>query len=108
MTKMKKGKRPAWRAGSAWPSARPVCISLEIGERQDGTRYPLRYEIDSLRCIYCGYCQEACPVNAIRLGAGYEYIYYRREDFILDKAKLLAMYDTKQGARQGAANEVKK
>ncbi len=45
-----------------------VCISLEIGERQDGTRYPLRYEIDSLRCIYCGYCQEACPVNAIRLG----------------------------------------
>ena len=81
-----------------------VCISLEIGERQDGTRYPIRYEIDALRCIYCGYCQEACPVNAIRLGGGYEYVHYRREDFILDKAKLLAMY----GAGQGAAPEVKK
>ena len=84
-----------------------VCISLEIGERQDGTRYPLRYEIDSLRCIYCGYCQEACPVNAIRLGEGYEYVHFRREDFILDKAKLLAMYETKQ-VRQGVDHEVKK
>jgi len=72
------------------------CISLEIGERKDGTRYPLRYEIDSLRCIYCGYCQEACPVNAIRLGEGYEYVHFHREDFILDKARLLTMYAPKQ------------
>jgi NADH-quinone oxidoreductase chain I len=72
------------------------CISLEIGEREDGSRYPTSYEIDELRCIFCGYCQEACPVNAIRLGQGYEFVHYRREDFILNKEKLLAMYEEKR------------
>lgn len=72
------------------------CISLEIGERDDGTRYPIRYEIEVLRCIFCGYCQEACPVNAIRLGSGYEYVHYTRGDFLLDKEKLLGMYGEKR------------
>lgn len=67
------------------------CISLEIREREDGSRYPERYEIDTLRCIFCGYCQEACPVNAIKLGQDYEYVHYRRKDFLLDKEKLLTM-----------------
>ena len=66
------------------------CISLEIREREDGSRYPGCYEIDSLRCIYCGYCQEACPVNAIRLGQDYEFVHYQRKDFILTTEKLLA------------------
>jgi NADH-quinone oxidoreductase subunit I len=65
------------------------CITLEIGERFDGTRYPLRYKIDAWRCIYCGFCQDACPVNAIRLGADYEQAYYRKEELVLDTAKLL-------------------
>jgi NADH-quinone oxidoreductase chain I len=73
------------------------CISLEIGETPDGKRYPIRYEIDELRCIFCGFCQEACPVYAIRLGQGYEYVRYRREDFLLDKEKLLHMYEDKHG-----------
>ncbi len=72
------------------------CIYLEIGEREDGSRYPIRYEIDELRCIFCGYCQEACPVNAIRLGQGYEYIRYNRADFQLTKEKLLTMYEEKR------------
>jgi NADH-quinone oxidoreductase subunit I len=66
------------------------CITLEIREREDGSRYPGRYEIDALRCIFCGFCQEACPVNAIRLGQDYEYVHYRREDFLLTKEKLLS------------------
>jgi NADH-quinone oxidoreductase chain I len=72
------------------------CIFLEIGERDDGRRYPKRYEIDELRCIFCGFCQEACPVNAIKLGGGYEYVKYRRSDFILTTDKLLAMYEGKE------------
>ena len=66
------------------------CISLEIREREDGSRYPGRYEIDALRCIFCGFCQEACPVNAIRLGQGYEYVHETRADFLLTKEKLLS------------------
>ena len=72
------------------------CIYLEIGEREDGGRYPLKYEIDELRCIFCGYCQEACPVNAIRLGKGYEYVKYKRSDFVFTKEKLLSMYEGKE------------
>ena len=66
------------------------CISLEIREREDGSRYPGRYEIDALRCIFCGFCQEACPVNAIRLGQDYEYVHETRADFLLTKEKLLS------------------
>jgi NADH-quinone oxidoreductase subunit I len=66
------------------------CITLEIREREDGSRYPGRYEIDTLRCIFCGFCQEACPVSAIRLGQDYETVHYAREDFLLDKEKLLS------------------
>lgn len=67
------------------------CITLEIYEPEGGTRYPARYEIDALRCIFCGFCQEACPVNAIKLGQNYEYVHYKREDFLLTKDKLLSL-----------------
>lgn len=67
------------------------CISLQIGEREDGTRYPIRYEIDALRCIFCGFCQEVCPVNAIKLSRNFEYVRYDKAEFKLDKEKLLAL-----------------
>ena len=33
-------------------------------------KYAVRYEIDTLRCIYCGMCVEACPCDAIRMDTG--------------------------------------
>lgn len=36
-------------------------ITIEAGPRRnDGTRRTTRYDIDMVKCIYCGYCQEAC------------------------------------------------
>ena len=48
------------------------CIFIEPAEHQDPNveKYPHRYEIDTLLCIYCGYCVEACPVDAIRMDTG--------------------------------------
>jgi NADH-quinone oxidoreductase chain I len=66
------------------------CITLEIREREDGTRYPGKYEINAARCVFCGFCQEACPVNAIKLGQDYEFIQYARDDFKLTKDALLS------------------
>jgi len=46
------------------------CITIEAGQSPDGgiEKFPVRFEIDILRCVFCGYCEEACPVDAIRLG----------------------------------------
>ncbi|MCO6432118.1 MAG: 4Fe-4S dicluster domain-containing protein [Deltaproteobacteria bacterium] len=45
------------------------CIYIEAAEHEDPNieKFPHRYEIDTLLCIYCGYCVEACPVDAIRM-----------------------------------------
>jgi len=42
-----------------------------------------------LRCIFCGYCEEACPTQAIVLGHEYELADFQRKDFIYTKERLL-------------------
>jgi formate hydrogenlyase subunit 6/NADH:ubiquinone oxidoreductase subunit I len=54
-----------------------------------GERYAAMYEINMIRCIFCGYCEEACPVDAIRLGPEYELADYTRADFVYTKQMLL-------------------
>jgi NADH-quinone oxidoreductase subunit I len=54
-----------------------------------GERYARRYEIDMLRCIFCGYCEEACPEDAIFLGHNFELSDYSRDAFLYSKEQLL-------------------
>ena len=42
------------------------------------------------RCIFCGYCEIACPFDAITLGNEYELSEYSRDDLIYTKEMLLA------------------
>lgn len=46
------------------------CISITAAESDDPSveKYPISYEIDILRCVFCGFCEEACPVDAVRMG----------------------------------------
>ena len=41
------------------------------------------------KCIYCGLCEEACPVDAIVQGPNYEFAKESREELFYDKEKLL-------------------
>jgi NADH-quinone oxidoreductase subunit I len=42
-----------------------------------------------VKCIYCGLCQEACPVDAIVEGPDFEYATETREEVYYDKERLL-------------------
>src|SRR5206468_10254987 len=55
-----------------------------------GERYARIYEINMSRCIFCGYCELACPFDAITLGNEYEISEYSRDDLIYTKDMLLA------------------
>lgn len=52
-----------------------------------------RYDIEALRCVFCGYCEEVCPVNALVLTEFYEYVGETREELYFDKERLLQNWD---------------
>lgn len=63
-----------------------LCIHIEPGEKNNKEKYPAKFDIDILRCIFCGMCEEACPEDAIKLSNIYEMATPRRE--IYNKAFL--------------------
>jgi len=71
------------------------CIHIEAAESpwDDREKYPAKFDIDELRCIYCGMCEEACPVDAIKLTPHYDLVGRSREEMILGKEELLAVFD---------------
>jgi NADH-quinone oxidoreductase subunit I len=42
-----------------------------------------------LRCIFCGFCEEVCPEEAIVMSKDYELVFTKYEDAIFGKNKLL-------------------
>jgi NADH-quinone oxidoreductase subunit I len=52
-------------------------------------KYAATYEINMLRCIFCGLCEEACPKEAIFLTDRIVSTDYERNGFIYGKDKLV-------------------
>ena len=54
-----------------------------------GERYASVYNIDYSRCIFCGYCVEACPTDAITHGHGFELAPYDINSLVYRKEQML-------------------
>jgi NADH-quinone oxidoreductase subunit I len=80
------------------------CIYIEAAEntaehRVSGAeRYAKVYNIDYNRCIFCGYCVEACPTDAITHGHGFELATFNASNLVYRKEQMLAPAPAHMGA----------
>ena len=70
-----------------------MAITIESGQRADGSRRTTRYDIDLTKCIFCGFCEESCPVDSIVETHVLEYHGEKRGDLYFTKDMLLAVGD---------------
>ena len=81
---------------------------MEPGENERGERYAKVYEINTLRCIFCGFCEEACPEEAIFMGREYNVINDNRDDFIRVKEQMLVPHPRKDNPFKRVYRRVRK
>ena len=71
------------------------CIYIEAAENTEevrissSERYAKVYNIDYNRCIFCGYCVEACPTDAITHGHGFELATLNATNLVMRKEDML-------------------
>jgi len=85
----------------------PKAIVIEPGEiggpenvattdqNENVEKAPNEFYIDMLRCIYCGYCEEICPEEAIFMTDVYELNGATRAELVHDKPKLYEIGGTR-------------
>ncbi len=68
------------------------CIYIVAHDHPDPNveKQAYKFTIDMGKCVYCGFCVEVCPEDAIRMDSGHlEIASYTREDMIYNIDRLL-------------------
>ena len=82
--------------GACLPACPADAIFVEGASNSDterfspGERYGRVYQINYLRCIFCGMCIEACPTRALTMTNDFKLANRSREVLIYEKDDLLA------------------
>ena len=80
----------------------PLAITIEAAEFPKDhpshaiEKYPATFDINMLRCIYCGLCEDACPEEAIFMSKTYVVVGHSRDLMIFNKEKLYEIGGTRQ------------
>lgn len=80
------------------------CITIIAGEdpNDPAEKFPVEFDIDMLRCIYCGFCVEACPKDAIRMDTRiYEINAFTRQDMVHNKSYMVNLMDGAKPRAEG-------
>jgi NADH-quinone oxidoreductase subunit I len=68
----------------------PENLIVVSSERNEHTRRKelTNFTYDLSRCMFCGLCEDACPVDALELTQDFELASYTREGWIWDRKTL--------------------
>ncbi len=69
-------------------TSRRAAENTDVNRIPAGRRYDV-YNIDYSRCIFCGYCVEACPTDFDYPGHGFELATYDINSLVYRKEQLL-------------------
>ena len=62
---------------------------MQAAGQADGRRYAAWFRINFSRCIFCGFCAEACPTMAIQMTPDYEICNRKIMELVYEKEELL-------------------
>lgn len=74
-------------------------IRVDTSESADGTRRVDRYLFDVGRCVFCYFCIEACPVDALQRTHDFHLVTEDRRDLVIDGYKMIDIFERDQANR---------
>ncbi|RLI93984.1 MAG: NADH-quinone oxidoreductase subunit I, partial [Candidatus Altiarchaeales archaeon] len=57
-----------------------ITIELKEGREKSRNIEDYNYIVDIGRCLWCGFCEEVCPRNALMMTADYELSVYNKNE----------------------------